>query len=62
MADFYSDYTNNQGTPQLDSDYWNNQHKANDRSENYNLFDNMIKTNFDIENLKNLSVFNNKKQ
>lgn len=61
MADFYSDYTNNQGTPQLDSDYWNNQHKTNNAGENYNLFDNMIKTNFDIENLKNLSVFNHSK-
>ncbi len=61
MTDFYSDYTNNQGTPQLDSDYWKNQHNINKPAENINLFDNMIKTNFDIENLKSLSVFQKKK-
>ncbi len=61
MTDFYSDYTNNKGTPQLDSDYWKNQNKEEKVAENFSLFDNMIKTNFDIENLKNLSVFSHKK-
>lgn len=61
MADFFSDYTNNTGTPQLDKDYWKNQNNPNKPAETINLFDNMINTNFDIETLKSLSVFKAKK-
>ncbi len=63
MTDLYSDYSNNKGNPQLDKDYWKNQKnnsEKNDKTENYNLFDNLIKTNFDIENLKSISVFKSK--
>lgn len=61
MTDLYPDYSNNKGKPQLDKDYWKNQNTGSEKAENYNLFDNLIKTNFDIENLKNISVFQNKK-
>ena len=63
MTDLYSDYSNNKGNPQLDKYYWKNQKnnsEKNDKTENYNLFDNLIKTNFDIENLKSISVFKSK--
>lgn len=60
MADLYSDYSNTQGQPHLDSDYWQNRKALSEKQENYNLFDNLIKTNFDIESIKNLSVFNSK--
>ncbi len=60
MTDLYSDYSNNKGTPQLDKDYWNNQKNKTEKQENYNLFDNLIKTNFDIDNLKSISVFKSK--
>ncbi len=61
MTDLYSDYSNNRGNPQLDKDYWKNQGSKTDKPETYNLFDNLIKTNFDIENLKNISVFKTQK-
>lgn len=61
MTDLYSDYSNNKGNPQLDKDYWKNQNSKTDKPETYNLFDNLIKTNFDIENLKNISVFKTQK-
>lgn len=61
MTDFYSDYSNNKGNPQLDKDYWKNQSSKTDKPETYNLFDNLIKTNFDIENLKSISVFKTQK-
>ena len=60
MTDLYSDYSNNRGNPQLDKDYWKNQKNKSDKQENYNLFDNLIKTNFDFENLKSISVFKTK--
>ncbi|MBR5554793.1 hypothetical protein IKU74_02155 [bacterium] len=61
MADFFSDYSNNKGKPQLDKDYWKSQHETSKPTEPITLFDNMINTNFDIENLKNLSLFRAKK-
>lgn len=61
MADLYSDYSNNKGQPHLDPDYWQKQSAKSEKQESYNLFDNLIKTNFDIENIKGLSVFNTKK-
>ena len=61
MTDLYSDYSNNKGNPQLDTDYWKNQSSKTDKPETYNLFDNLIKTNFDIENLKSISVFKTQK-
>jgi len=62
MTDFFSDYSTPQGKPQLDKDYWKNQNSPQNKpAETINLFDNMINTNFDIETLKNLSVFNAKK-
>ena len=61
MSDLYSDYSNHSGKPQLDSDYWQNQKSKSEKSETYNLFDNLIKTNFDLENIKGKSVFDAKK-
>lgn len=60
MTDLYSDYSNNKGNPQLDKDYWKNQNSKTDNQESYNLFDNLIKTNFDMSDLKKLSVFSKK--
>ncbi len=60
MTDLYSDYSNNKGNPQLDRDYWQNQKNKSEKTETYNLFDTLIKTNFDIENLKSISVFKSK--
>ena len=56
MTDIYSDYSNNKGNPQLDKDYWKTQNNKSDKQD-YNVFDNLIKTNFDIENLRNISLF-----
>ena len=49
MTDLYSDYSNNKGNPQLDRDYWQNQKNKSEKTETYNLFDTLIKTNFDIQ-------------
>lgn len=57
MVDFNSDISNQKGFPQLDKDYWQAQ-KPSEKTEN--LFDNLIKTNFDVENLKGISVFSPK--
>ncbi len=54
MVDFNSDISNPKGLPQLDKDYWQAQ-KSVEKQEN--LFDNLIKTNFDVESLKKISVF-----
>ncbi len=61
MTDLFSDYSNYSGKPQLDSDYWKTQNAQAEKQENYNLFDNLIKTNFDLENIKSKSVFEHKK-
>lgn len=61
MADMFSDYKTPQGRPQLEKDYWQSQ-KQTDKSESVNLFDVLIKTNFDVNNLEGLSVFNAKKK
>ena len=57
MVDFNSDISNPKGLPQLDKDYWQPQKSA-EKPEN--LFDNLIKTNFDVERLKKISVFSPK--
>lgn len=57
MVDFNSDISNPKGLPQLDKDYWQAQKPA-EKTEN--IFDNLIKTNFDVENLKGVSVFSSK--
>lgn len=54
MVDFNSDISSHKGLPQLDKDYWQKQ-KPVEKQEN--LFDNLIKTNFDVESLKKISVF-----
>lgn len=61
MADIYSDFKTPQGRPQLENDYWQRQ-KQNEKADLGNLFDDLIKTNFDVENLKGLSVFNAKQK
>ncbi len=53
--DFSSDISSNKGLPQLDKDYWQRQKPVEKQQEN--LFDNLIKTNFDVESLKKISVF-----
>ncbi len=60
MVEFNSNMPEPQGFPQLDKDYWKNQKQV-EKSEP-NLFDNLIKTNFDVENLKGISVFTSNKK
>lgn len=60
MVDFNSNISEPHGLPQLDKDYWKNQKQV-EKAEP-NLFDNLIKTNFDVENLKGISVFTSKEK
>lgn len=61
MVDFNSNIPSDpKGLPQLDKDYWQSQRKV-EKSEP-NLFDNLIRTNFDVENLKGISVFKSKEK
>ena len=60
MVDFYNNIPEPHGLPQLDKDYWKNQKQV-DKPEQ-NLYDNLIKTNFDVENLKGISVFTSKEK
>lgn len=60
MVEFNSNIPEPHGFPQLDKDYWKNQNQV-DKAEP-NLFDNLIKTNFDVENLKGISVFTSKEK
>lgn len=57
MVEFNSNIPEPHGLPQLDKDYWKNQKQVAEP----NLFDNLIKTNFDVENLKGISVLHRKK-
>ena len=61
MVDFIGNIPSEpKGLPQLDKDYWQSQKKA-EKTEP-NLFDNLIKTNFDVETLKDISVFTSKEK
>lgn len=60
MVDFNSNISEPHGLPQLDKDYWQSQ-KTGEKNEQ-NLFDNLIKTNFDVGNMKDISVFNSKEK
>ena len=63
MADMFSDYTISKGSPSLDKDYWKNQNKSvSEKSDMPNIFDDLIRTNFDVDNLKHLSVFKAKEK
>lgn len=59
MVDFNPNISEPKGFPQLDKDYWKSQKKTENTEQN--IFDDIIKTNFDVENLGN-SVFNTKKK
>ncbi len=61
MADMFSDYTIPKGSPKLDNDYWTAQSK-NEKNDMPNIFDDLIRTNFDVDNLKHLSVFKAKEK
>lgn len=60
MVDFNSNISEPHGMPKLDKDYWQSQKKV--EQVEPNLFDNLIKTNFDVENLKGISVFKSKEK
>lgn len=60
MVDFNANISEQKGFPQLDKDYWQSQKKV-ERPE-ANIFDNLIQTNFDVEKLKGMSVFNSKEK
>lgn len=61
MVDFNSNISQEpKGLPHLDKDYWQSQKKV--EKNEPNLFDNLIKTNFDVENLKDISVFSSKEK
>ncbi|MCI5889502.1 MAG: hypothetical protein MRZ62_08340 [Brachyspira sp.] len=57
MVDFNPNIPEHSGLPQLDKDYWQTQ-KA--KPAEPNLFDNLIQTNFNADELKKISVFNPK--
>lgn len=59
MVDFNPNAAEPKGFPQLDKDYWKSQKKTENTEQN--IFDDIIKTNFDVGNLGN-SVFNSKKK
>lgn len=56
MTNLYSDYSNNQGIPELPDNYWKNQTNRGEKQENYNVFDSVVKANFG-KGLEDLSVF-----
>lgn len=60
MVDFNSNIPEQHGLPQLDKDYWKNQRQV--EKQEPNLFDNLIRTNFDVDNLKGISVFTSKEK
>lgn len=57
MVDFNTNIPEHSGLPQLDKDYWQAQKV---KSPEPNLFDNLIQTNFNADELKKVSVFNPK--
>ena len=57
MVDFNPNIPEHSGLPQLDKDYCQTQ-KA--KPAEPNLFDNLIQTNFNADELKKISVFNPK--
>ena len=60
MVDFNANISEQKGFPQLDKDYWQSQKKI--EKPEPNIFDNLIQTNFDVEKLKGISVFNSKEK
>ncbi len=61
MVEFNSNIPEPHGFPQLDKDYWKNQNQV-EKQQEPNLFDNLIRTNFDVDNLKGISVFTSKEK